>query len=879
MDNNKTKVASDAAESGAKTSKRLKIYYIVLAIVMAAALITGIVNTTASGGVRGATDAVEIIKNLDYLHPVNTSAHDTAKDYIVSYLRNTAGITEADATEVTTGDITKIDAKSNGTSPVFTVAEVIVDGANRNEIYTQLGLSSTGLPYFIPYKTINVIVYLPGEDNSRTGLAICSYDSLLMSAYEKTSTSVNASDMIPAAAMLNYISNNKGADRKNGMLFVFSDAEHYGYLGAYAIRSKFIGFDRAAEKVKLAAGFYAAGASGTVMYTSNISGYNPAGASLGSDMYKDTHGVQLFPAYAAHTNYGGSDVFRTAADTVDNIDKGLIGQYYSAVGAFDAFAAGADMTAFMKDNSSDVKTGSYYKFSFFKLFTLSFTDTTAYVFGSVLAALLLISIVLMVIKKVNITNLIAGAAVAGLSAAAAWGFGYVVYYTVGWLLTITGALPGGILAAFTKYSIWTLLSMGIFSIAGYIGLNIVFKRIFRINAHSVVRGNALLIAVIAIIMSFVNPKLSFIASIISILELLAVIAVLVFSKKFNDKHFPMEKLFLYVWPLILAVPFSLVPILLYAQQFGAAVYPFIMLLLGAALGFIAPYFNYLTPSLKAAFAKITRPVRIERIEEVRQEDKAKKGKFTTVKKKVVRTEKRPLKYSNLAGVVCIALVGFIFTTSFFAINSGFIYKQSKLEDINLKDSLVYVINKQSGALTNYWMVQDLNAFNYYGEAIKDFEWNDAENAYVLNDDVDRAKANGFNATVSNITSSGKVKTFSINQFQLSSRYTITLPSTSDISEIKFTGDYYGEPIDYTFKNSSAAGTLSFELKGNITMAITSKNSLYTGSISYVENVYDYETIESMGFTVWQDFFKKYTAGTDAQTYAKGAVILKLQLSV
>lgn len=878
MDNNRTKVASDAAESGAKAGKKLKIYYIVLALVMAAAFITGIVNTTASGGVRGATDAVEIIGNLDYLHPVNTSAHDTAANYIASYLRS-AGISEADATEetISAGNI-KIDAKSNGTSPVFTVAEVTVDGKIRNEIYTQLGLTSTDLPYFIPYKTTNIIVYLPGADNARTGLAICSYDSLMMSAYEKTTTSVNASEMVPAAAMLNYISNNKGAERENGMLFVFSDAENYGYLGAYAVRSKFIGFDRAAEKVKFAAGFYAAGASGTVMYTSNISGYNPGGASLGSDMYKDTHGVQLFPAYATYTNYGGSDVFRTAADTVDRIDKGLIGQYYSAIGSFDSFASGADMTAFMKENSSDIKTGAYYKFSFFKLFTFSFTNTTAYVFGSVLCALFLLAIVLMVLKKVNIPNLIAGAAVAGLSAAAAWGFGYIAYYTVGWLLTITGALPGGILAAFTKYSIFTLLSMGIFSIAGYIGLNIFFKRIFRINAHSVVRGNAMLVALIAIVMSFAYPKISFIASIISILEILAVIAVIVLSKKFNDKHFPMEKLFLYVFPLAIAVPFSLVPILLYAQQFGASVYPIIMLILGAALGYIAPYFNYLTPPLKTAFAKISRPVRIERIEEVRQEDKAKKGKFTTVKKKVVRTEKRPLKYSNLVGVICIALVGFILTMSFFANDSGFIYKQSKLADINLKDSLVYVINRQSGSLTNYWMVQDLNAFNYYGEAIDDFEWNDVEGAYVLNDDVDKSKVSGFNATATKVSSSGRTSTYEIKPFLLSSRYTITLPNTSDISEIKFTGNYYGEEIEYKFENSSQ-GTLSFELKGNITMTITGKKNLYTGTISYIENVYDYETMESMGFAVWQDFFDKYTAGTDAQTYAKGAVILKLQLNL
>ncbi|MCL2752173.1 MAG: hypothetical protein FWE62_05400, partial [Firmicutes bacterium] len=722
---------------------RLKLVYLAYAFLVALTFILSALSVNTGKADARASAYFEGLAGLGQTSAYNSAGRKAAADYITGAL-DKLGLTEiaSDSDDKDTGEQyagdTTTDAVPAGKS-VYTVQEVFVTADERNAAY-DLGFEEKETGLFMKYKVVNIIVYLPGADTNADA-------GLLMAGYDTKHNEYGASDLTAAAAMLASIEDNLSGGRENGLVYVFCDGEQLGHLGTLAFKNKFLGFDGVKSRVKAVAGFYPQGVKGAVYSMSN---YGGAPGKRGGDFaaaHKDTvFGVSVYAAQAnpapvsIYTNYGGRETYRTAYDTYGSVYESqnqtacaaLAGAYLNEMNRFASFAAGKDLGA-LKVN------GDAFSFSYYNLFNIRYGAVMPYVAGGVLLALTALVVTLAALKK-NAQRLLIGAVVAVLSLAGAVGAGIAVYYVVGGIFSLVGVVPYGILSIASMYSFWTLAALCLTALAGYFAFNIIFKRIFRSKAHDVSDGNALVVGIAAAFICFFVPAASFIAGGLALFNLLALNALVIHGAAFTKKRFSPYRLFPYVLPLILSMPLLVAPSLVLGAAFGAKLYALLLVIFIASVGGLAPYYSYLTDTLTRVFAKIKAPVKIVRTETVREEDKAKKGKFTTVTKEAVRREWRPLKYSAIAASAALFLTGVILSLSLFGIHTSAPYALTDDSRGVYANALVYVNDFKGGSQNSYWMIQDRNTYKEINKRISGFEWDTEKGIYIKSDTVDKVKA-------------------------------------------------------------------------------------------------------------------------------------------
>jgi len=713
-----------------------RVYYPILAALVVLMLVLGMVDSRVgmSGGnladskVNAAFDyAVKIAQSGGEENRTHNSYDEEARKAVRTYIE-TELLKEERAILVTNDEL---DDDGNNTVEYAETADDVnktveyaktAEGKNRASLYVQKTKvrqdSQNGDEIAAEREVDNLILAIPGE----------SADAILLHARYDSAYLGGAADASATGALLQTAADMlaSNAAPKNTVVFLFGDAGQEGDLGACAFVNQFVGFDNVAKNIRAAGDFRVGGTGGTLMLYGGNDGslgvmnkyasFN--GSALASSalevLTSGDHGAgnKAFGDYSSlvFDNRGGFNDYATSDDVT--VNKNLVSQQANAMSKFvECFANSS-----LGDIKSDVD-GVY--FSYLDVLTVSYSNTVAYVIAGVIAAMLIAAaIVNMRTKAFSWGKTLAGAAVQLVAILGSMLVMLGLYYLFALLLCGFGVLPFQGLSSIKFAGGGLFVAASIMAITIAVFFYIILKRTFAVRAADVVRGNTVLFAVAAVILSFAAPAISYPFTCAAIFSLAAMIATAAAKNKFKAKFgMDIDRLFLYVWAAVFTLPVA-VPVMFAAQTLFPAVSIVVLMAFMIALaGFIAPFADYLKPVLDKAFKKLPeRTVRYERMVTEKVEDRAKKGKFTEVTSKKIIKEKTPWNYLNRIGLVTVCVIASVMIMLFSSFSTSF--SSSALDapsyyDSIYNDSLVYVYDGSAVTVE----VHDRIAYDYIRYAV------------------------------------------------------------------------------------------------------------------------------------------------------------------
>lgn len=726
----------------------------------------------------------------------------------------------------------------------------------------------------------NIILSVPGTSN----------DAILLHARYDSSAVGGASDATAVGALLQIAADtvkaaNNGKTYKNTIVFLFGDAGQEGDLGACVFVNQFAGFHNVAEHVRAAADYAVEGTGGTLMMYGQKSGslhligkyagFN--GSTYASSALEllvrrsDYASSGAFGDYNTlhFTNRGGFNRYATANDT--RVNRKLVSQQANAMNKFVNCYANASVAGM------DSKSSAVY-FSYLDVMTVYYPAVVSFVIGGILLGLLIAIIILNVRNKAfSWGKALAGVAVQLVTLLATSLAALALFYLFALLLSGFGVIPFHSLSSVRFAGTGTLLSAGALAVVLAIFFYIIFKRAFGVKAPDVVRGNVLLFAAVAVILAFAVPSISYPFTCVALFALVALLMTVLFKKKFNDKFrtasgMNMELLFLYVWPIIFALPLFM-PLFFVAQTLFPAVSIVVVLaLMVALLGFITPYADYFKPIIDKAFKKLPqRTVRYERMVTERVEDRAKKGKFTEVTAKKIVAEKEPWVYRNRIGLSFVAIVTafmVIMFSSFSTTYSSTAIGGPEYANSIYDDSLLLVYEKnESAAATTSVEVHDQAAYNYIRYAVNDMSWSNEKNAYVKEYTAD---INTVIPTVPDFSKSGDAVYFTVFDSAYS-QITVTLRNASAVTSVIFNeGDDNRESEEYEF---SKQDEIVFRLPyGYDDFSMTVDASC---EITFEQHVYNANNLQGIEGSDWYRLYDYYTSNNEVGPALRSGIVIRL----
>lgn len=720
----------------------------------------------------------------------------------------------------------------------------------------------------------NIILAVPGT----------STDAILLHARYDSSALGGASDAAAVGSLLATAVNTLKFPGKNTVVFLFGDAGMEGDLGACAFINQFAGFDNVTGKIRAVADFKAGGTDGTLMmYSPNkgslnligkysrFNGSTFASSALSSLIKKsDYKSSGVFGDYNTlnFTNRGGFNRYATASDT--KVNKKLVSQQANAMSKFVNCYKGAAI------GKLDSKSSAVY-FSYLDVMTVYYPVTVAFVIAGIILGLV---IAIAVLNKRNKAfgwgRALAGAVVQLVTLLASSLAALALYYLFALLLSGFGVIPFHSLSAIKTASGGLFISASIMAVAIAIFFYIILKKTFAIKAVDVVRGNTLLFAAVAVILSFAAPALSYPFTCVALFSLVAMLMTVLFKNKFREKFSTdIERLFLYVWALVFSLPLFLP--LMYAAQtlFPAVSIVLIMAVMILLAGFIAPFADYLKPVIDKAFKKLPmRTVRYERMVTEKVEDRAKKGKFTEVTSKKIVKEKKPWAYLNRIGLGVTAFVSAIMIVLFCSFGTTFSSAAATNYgycDTIYDDTLLFVYEKNESSSPEVSVqVHDQIAYNYIRYAVNDLKWNADKNAYVK--DYNGSVSNIINITPE-ISVSGSVVSFTTLDTDMS-QITVTLRNASNIKSVIFNDNDEARKEEYTF---SGQDEIVFRLPygySNFTMTVDANCD-----IEFEQHDFHDRNLLGIDGDDWDKLYDYYTSNKEVGPALRSGIVIKLTKSV
>lgn len=844
-----------------------RIYYPVIAALAVLMLVLGLVDARV-GNSGGNASAAQVNDAYDYAvrfsesshNSFNPDAQENARDYIVRTL------TEAGAKEVIGGDL---DDDGNNTADYFERSEE----GKYPSVYVQKAKlrrdSQKGNDIAAEYTVENIILAIPGTGS----------DAVLLHARYDSSYLGGASDSAATGAMLKSAVDmlKSGKSPNNTVVYLFGDAGQEGDLGACAFINQFAGFDGVADSVRAVADFRTAGTGGALMMYGNENGaldiiskyssYNGGAYTssalpvlMGNGFYA---GTKVFGDYASltFTNLGGANKYGTADDV--KVNKSLVEQNLNAMNKFTECFANASV--------SDMKAdGNAIYFSYLDVFTVNYSNVGAYVIAAVIAALAIATVIVnMRTKAFSWGKTLAGAAVQVVSLLGSMLAMLAMYYLFALLLSGFGVLPFQGLSSIKFAGTGLFVSATIMAITVAIAFYIILKRTFAVKAGDVVRGNVLLFALAAFIVSFACPAISYPLTCVALFSLAAMLATAIFKAKFKAKFaMDIDRLFLYAWAAVFALPLVL-PLVFVAQTvFPLLSIVIVMAVMIALAGFITPYADYLKPCLDKLFKKLPmRTVRYERMVTEKVEDRAKKGKFTEVTSKKIIKEKVAWNYLNRIGLVTVAIIASVMIMLFSSFSTSF--SSSALDAPEYynniyDDSLVYVYDGSSVTAE----VHDLIAYDYFREAINDMAWNDDKNAYVKSFNGKQSDIIPTTPSISDKNGNNvKFTTFDLQRSQI----TIRLEDAASVTKVSFDSSSNANKLEYEFRNNE-----NIVLRLPYGYELDGMNIEGNCRIVYEQHIYNQANLQTVD---WQKLIG-YAAGNPKDNITpRSGIVIKLSKSV
>ncbi len=822
------------------------IYYPVLIVLLGAFVALGFVTSTATDGKsdfsvarRAAVDR-HMEKIADY--GVANAGSADALDDLNSYIRSALIADEV----VSPASRSNPDAASgmNNANYIMTSEEVskpkptVIE--QRARVLPETATAMDNGTQYVNKDVYNYVVAIPGTvtkaEYAADRNAAKMGDVIMFTAHYDTST-VNAGGANSAAVanmieLIREIASSKTA-YKNDFLFVFTDASLEGAVGAYAFKHQFKGFDDIYSRVKVAFNFEAVGSTGALIMseaTGNGASLVSAFAKLDGKAYTSSMTSMMmndgkitdFDIYDDIAAYNFTTVTDenagTKFDTYDKVPAELVNSFGNMMLSAAQYYGNADV--------ADISTKTGAGFFDYMGGTIWYADYIAYVIGGIIL-LLLGGVIFTTVKTkcYNFRSIGLGAAVQVLTVVATGLCMFLVYLAVALMQVGFENINIHAITTVSTSSVGAIIFAIVFAAALSVVFYTVFKRIFEVRAMDVVRGNALIMALAAVVTCFALPEISYLFFVVAALQMAVMLISGLLGKKFKNKFgMSIERLFLYAVPVLIMMP-VLCAELYYAAATNAAVwlpvFVSVFLLFGGA---IMPYADYLASPIGKLVAKLPkRTVRVERTVTEKVEDKAKRGKFTEVTYKKRTKEKYTRTYSNAFGVVFVCLISIAAMTLFTAFGAGFGKGRTtefSYADEIYKDALVYVWDDGVETLE----VHDLDAYKYVARHVDGFKWNNEKNAYVMVDTTASMKLD-VKPTISQDATNRKLFTVTTSEAGRSyMKLTISGFNAGSVDKVKFTfvgGREYELDLtkdvrdSYTFDLPYATESgFTFELEGD-----------------------------------------------------------------
>ncbi len=858
-----------------------RVYYPIMAALVILMLVLGIVDSRV-GMSGGSLKSSLVSRAYDYAAEIashnsfNPEIRQAVNDYIVNTL-------EQAGAEVVTGDpVSDLDEDGKNYVEYYERDDELKPSVYVQKATVYQDSQANGESAVAVSREVNNVIFaVPGKGDG----------AILLHARIDGTAIGGASDSAAAGALLlNAVKAAEdftaGVRYENTLVFLFGDAGQEGDLGACAFVNQFSGFNGVSEKICAVADYRINGTGGTLMmYGESDGNLNLIGkyahfnggtfaSSALSLLTKNTEGEAsgVFGDYntLSFTNRDGFNRYGTATDT--EVNKKLVSQQANAMNKFvKAFANTAA-------NKVDSKSSAVY-FSYLDVMTVYYPTAVAFVIAGIIAGLV-IAIVILNIKNKAFSwgKALAGVAVQLVTLIAASVAALALYYLFALLLSGFGVLPYRGISAIKFAGSGLMLSATAFALVFAVFFYIILKRTFAVKASDVVRGNALLWAAVAFVLSFAAPAISYPFTCVALFSLTAMLMTVIFKRKFKNKFgVDIERLFLYVWSIVFALPL-IMPLVFAAQT----LYPLVSIVAVSAImislcGFITPYADYLKPVIDRGFKKLPmRSVRYVRTVTEKVEDRAKKGKFTEVTVKKVVTEKEHWNYHNRIGLSAAAIISAILVIIFGSINTTFssaALGETDYYNSVYDDSLVLVYEQNGSSEGNLSVeVHDKIAYNYIRYAVNDLNWDSEKNAYTKAYSGNKSAVLPVTPTIS-ARVNDKVTFGNIPDID-KSQIIIKLTGASSVTKVSFTAADASESEEYEFTNREE---LTFYLPYGYELESMKVDA--DCSISYEQHVYDINNWRNIAGNDPDKLDEYYASNKSVGPYIRGAMVIKIRQSL
>lgn len=805
-----------------------------------------------------------------------------ARDYIVSVLKS-GGFTEVaehkeDRDEVSKDKLerqkTDTDWAKDGDvkKPTVTVQTSTLDAG----LQDSLGLSE----HLVGRQIGNVIAALPSNGGSGAVVITVRYDS--------RPDTVGAADnaAFVANALQSLIeTKNSGKTYKNDIVVVFTEAVDYSY-GSYAFFNLFDGLDGVVGRATAGVDLDAYGNGGTLALTdaSNagldyIYAYTKVADNALNmsvipdtlpDEFKNRDAVKAFgtiPAVQVSV-LGGLDAIQSSLDTAENISQAVVKQQARFIK--DYIEKFGDCT----DTFGTSSSGAAF-FSYIDGGTIAYTPAASYVIGALILALAIGVVVTVILKKTfSLKNMLIAMGVQLLVVISTLAALMATYFLVTLMLTGFGVLPIKSIVSIYYCNAGIIIAAIIVTLAAAFGFTTVYKKLFRITSSDAVRGSALLLGLVGIVMSFACPAYSYITSWLGLTLLTVLLLSVCLHKKFKAKFgFGMDRLYLYAIPVALCLPLVMPTLTAVARLVPLVLLPVLFTVFTAMLGVGVPYLDRTQPVLDKLAKKLPkRTIRVERTVTERVEDRAKKGKFTERTVKRVEKEKIAVNYKNYFGISVAVVLGVIIALCSGGVGVDFdktITNRFTYDNSIYNDSLVYEIDGTEQKI----VVGDLTAYKFIRYRVGDLQWEGEKNRY--------SKSVGYNinqiiAREPSVEKDGNM--YTVTTFDgARSNVKLTIPSARSITRItvkeysRTDGDYEGYVYEYENRDQIVL-RLPYGFDTIFTLEIEGASP---GSIQYEEyrTVTDGDAILD-GIDEWN-----MVKGSDEMPGLRAGIVIKRTLSV
>lgn len=849
-----------------------RIYYPIMAVLLTLMMVFGFVDASAGGFTNkvSADFLSNADKHISEIASSNRSSYNPnelsdTSDYIINYLKDYVALVDS---KVENG----MNQASYKTADSVKIPSMVLQTAIISED-TMKEMDSDVIA--VSKEVNNIIVSIPGTNtlsgsNGEVVLMMAHYDSMPQSAGANDNAIAVSTMMETIRAIIEGTT-----EYTNDLVFVFTDAKEEGSYGAYAFKNQFKGFDDIYSRVKLGGNFDSMGVSGTLsMYqtTKNNSNLTAKYSSINDGAFTSSVLNLLSKGKTSDLSImgdlpglsfgciGGADKHHTALDNIKNIDKGVIKQQADMMNKFVGTFGSSDLNKLTSSSSAVF-------FSYLDIGTIWYPMFVSFILGGIIIGLM-VAIILFNKKHKAFKwgRLGGGVAVQLLTILGTVVVGFVSYFLFALILSAFGVIPVTAIASITYSNIALVIGSIIFSIAFAFMFYILLKRAIGVSASDVVRGNAVIWAVAGAILSFALPSVAYLFSFVAILSLVVMLVSTILKQKFKAKYsMDIERLFLYVWPIVICMPIILPIITIFCAAMPAMMIPVFMGGIVAMFGFIAPYFDYLKPVLDKVMKKMPkRTIRVERVVTERIEDKAKKGKFTEVTGKKVFNEKIEWGYLNRVGIAVIAVVAsvmIIFSTAFGGSFSQGITGIPTYENSIYDDSIVYVWDNTTNSSTIE--VHDHMAYKYISRAVSGLKWDNEKKAYT--------KPYTGKTILSHepgVVASGGVYAFTVYDSSRS-QVNVTLSGIKNVAKVTFRG---AKGDDVVFEKLDKEDTKTFSLPygfGNFTMKVTGAETV---AITYEEHRMGKEAIAEIDD--WRKLIVYYDSDDQVLPFLRGGIVLK-----